>query len=171
MTPLATEWWFRPVISAARVGEHSAVVWYVLYRSPLSASRWKLGVWIGPPKVLLAPNPTSSVRISRTLGAPAGASTPFGKSGVESLTVRPILPLNGGSGMGRTLPPAAAPDARGGGCGGGRAAEASAAAARELDPSSTWRRLSPEPRSDGRPLDFPSELFSLMAFLHRERCI
>jgi len=53
---------------------------------------WKFGVWIGPPKVLLAPKPTSSVRIRSTLGAPAGASTPFGKSGVESLTVRPIRP-------------------------------------------------------------------------------
>jgi hypothetical protein len=30
MTPLATEWWFRPVISAARVGEQRAVVWYML---------------------------------------------------------------------------------------------------------------------------------------------
>src|SRR6516162_6362255 len=56
---------------------------------------------MGPPKVLVAPKPTSSVRINRTLGAPAGASTPFGKSGVESLTVRPILPRNGGSGLGR----------------------------------------------------------------------
>ena len=35
------------------------------------------------------------------LGVPAGASTPFGKSGVESLTVRPILPRNGGLGLGR----------------------------------------------------------------------
>src|SRR6516164_1467165 len=64
--------------------------------------RWRLGVWIGPPKVLLAPKPTSSVRISRTLGAPLGASTPLGKSGSEPLTVRPILPLNGGSSRGRT---------------------------------------------------------------------
>jgi hypothetical protein len=30
MSPLATEWWLRPVISAARVGEHSAVVWYYI---------------------------------------------------------------------------------------------------------------------------------------------
>ena len=30
MTPLATEWWFRPVISAARLGEQSAVVWNML---------------------------------------------------------------------------------------------------------------------------------------------
>src|SRR5262245_40086106 len=41
--------------------------------------------------------------MSNTFGAPLGASIPFGKSGVESLTVRPILPLNGCSGCGRTL--------------------------------------------------------------------
>jgi hypothetical protein len=29
-------------------------------QGPLSASRWKFGVWIGPRKVLLAPKPTSS---------------------------------------------------------------------------------------------------------------
>src|SRR6516225_8172376 len=152
-------------MSAALVGEQRAVVWYILYRSPLSASRWKLGVGIGPPKVLLAPNPTSSVRISRTLGAPAGASTPFGKSGVESLTVRPILPLNGGSGMGKTLPCEAALADR------GRAVEVSAATPRELDPNSTWRRLNPEPWREDQPLYDPSELSSLMAFLHCERCI
>jgi hypothetical protein len=61
MLPLATEWWFRPVMSAARVGEQSAVVWKRLKRSPVSAMRWKFGVWIGPPNVLLAPKPTSSV--------------------------------------------------------------------------------------------------------------
>jgi hypothetical protein len=27
MPPMATEWWLRPLSSAARVGEHSAVVW------------------------------------------------------------------------------------------------------------------------------------------------
>jgi len=58
---------------------------------------------MGPPNVLLAPNPTSSVKIKRTFGAPFGASTLFGKSGVESFTVRPILPWNGGSGFGSTL--------------------------------------------------------------------
>src|SRR5215831_2300387 len=89
-------------MSAARVGEQSAVVWNWLKRRPLSAMRWKLGVWIGPPKVLLAPKPTSSVRISRTLGAPFGASTAFGKSGTEPLMVRSILPLKAGSGRGRT---------------------------------------------------------------------
>jgi len=30
MLPLATEWWLRPVISAALVGEHNAVVWNML---------------------------------------------------------------------------------------------------------------------------------------------
>ena len=27
VTPMPTEWWFRPVISACRVGEHSGVTW------------------------------------------------------------------------------------------------------------------------------------------------
>src|SRR6516165_5400647 len=75
----------------------------MLYRSPLSASRWKLGVWIGPPKVLVAPKPTSSVRINKILGAPAEASIILGKSGVESFTVRPICPSKGGWGGGKML--------------------------------------------------------------------
>src|SRR5215471_19060190 len=65
--------------------------------------RWKFGVSIGPPNVLVAPKPTSSVRIKRTLGAPAGASMPFGKSGVEPFKVRSMCPLKGGSGGGNTL--------------------------------------------------------------------
>src|SRR5262249_28638229 len=65
--------------------------------------RWKFGVSIGPPNVLVAPKPTSSVRIKRTLGAPAGASMPFGKSGVEPFRVRSMWPLKGGSGGGNTL--------------------------------------------------------------------
>src|SRR6516225_1032354 len=123
-------------MSAALVGEQRAVVWYILYRSPLSARRWKLGVWIGPPKVLLAPKPTSSVRINKTLGAPAGASTPFGKSGVESLTVRPILPWYGGSGLGRISCDCCARAA-------GMAAEIPEAATREVVLSSRVRRLIP----------------------------
>src|SRR5262247_2576292 len=122
-------------MSAARVGEQSAVVWNWLKRRPLSASRWKLGVWIGPPKVLVAPKPTSSVRISRTLGAPAGASTPFGKSGVESLTVRPIFPSNGGSGFGNTLASWDAAER-------GSAVDATAdAAMREVEPSKRRRLI------------------------------
>src|SRR5262245_11111508 len=40
--------------------------------------------------------------ISKMFGAPGGAETSLGKSGMESLTVRPIFPLNGSGGWGRT---------------------------------------------------------------------
>jgi len=89
-------------MSAAQVGEQSAVVWNVLKRSPLSASRSKVGARIGPPNVLVAQKPTSSVIIRRTFGAPSRAVTPFEKLGAEFLTVRSILPLKGGSGLGKT---------------------------------------------------------------------
>jgi hypothetical protein len=46
-------------------------------------------VGIGPPKVLAAPKPVSSVMMSKTFGAPFGAVTAFGKSGVDSLVLRP----------------------------------------------------------------------------------
>ena len=32
--PVLAVWWFRPVLSALRVGEHSAVVWKLLKRRP-----------------------------------------------------------------------------------------------------------------------------------------
>src|SRR5262249_4593469 len=102
MQPVAQVWWLRPAMSAARLGEHRAVVWKRLYFSPLAASLSIVGVGIGPPNVLDAPKPTSSVRIKSTFGAPFGACTSFGKSGVESLTVRPILPWKGGPDWGRT---------------------------------------------------------------------
>src|SRR4051812_20362356 len=86
---------------AARVGEHSAVVWKRLYLRPRLASLSKVGVGIGPPKVLEAPKPTSSVMMSRTLGASLGALISLGKSGLESLALRPTWPLKGGSGRGR----------------------------------------------------------------------
>ncbi len=72
-----TVWWLRPASIAARVGEHSAVVWNRLYRRPPAASRSAVGVWHGPPKALDAPNPQSSSRITSTFGAPLG-----GRSGV-----------------------------------------------------------------------------------------
>src|SRR5262245_17320438 len=103
MQPVAQVWWLRPAMSAARLGEQRAVVCMRLYFSPLAASLSIVGVGIGPPNVLDAPKPTSSVRISRTLGAPLGAWTSLGKSGFESLSVGPILPWNGGSGIGRTF--------------------------------------------------------------------
>src|SRR5262245_3115385 len=72
MPPMPTAWWFRPESSAARVGEHSAVVWKRVYFSPAFASRSAVGVWHGPPNALDAPNPTSSSRMIKTFGAPAG---------------------------------------------------------------------------------------------------
>src|SRR5262245_37631732 len=104
MLPVAQLWWLRPVMRAARVGEQRAVVWKRLYFRPLAASLSKFGVGIGPPNVLEAPKPTSSVMIKSTFGSPLGAWTSLGKSGVDSLAVRPILPWNGGSGLGRTVP-------------------------------------------------------------------
>ena len=72
MPPMPTEWWLRPVSSAWRVGEHSAVVWKRLYLSPFSASRSAVGVAHGPPNALEAPKPTSSSSTTSTFGAPSG---------------------------------------------------------------------------------------------------
>src|SRR5215468_6270001 len=101
MLAMPQVWWLRPVNSAAREGEHSAVVLNWLYLSPLLATRSKLGVGIGPPNVLVAPKPVSSVMMSSTLGAPLGAVTPTGKSGLDSLALRPMTPPNGSSSAGR----------------------------------------------------------------------
>ena len=43
MRPMPTEWWLRPVIRQARVGEQSAVVWKPVYRTPPAASRSNVG--------------------------------------------------------------------------------------------------------------------------------
>src|SRR5215471_18240731 len=105
MLAMPQVWWLRPVKSAARVGEHSEVVLNWLYLRPLFATRSKFGVGIGPPNVLAAPKPVSSVMMSRTLGAPLGAVTSLGKSGLDSLALRPMTPPNGASGIGRTGEP------------------------------------------------------------------
>ena len=104
MVAVWTEWWLRPVMSAARVGLQRAVVWNRLYRNPFSASRVNVGVWHGPPKVLVAPKPTSSSSTSRIFGAPAGALRGCGKSDFEFLARRSMVPLNAGGGRGRTVP-------------------------------------------------------------------
>src|SRR5262245_43543937 len=91
-------WWLRPVMSAALVGEQSAVVWKWLYFKPFSASFVSVGVLHGPPNVLVAPYPTSSSSTSRMLGAPLGAWTGCGKSGFESFARRLMVPLNGSGG-------------------------------------------------------------------------
>jgi hypothetical protein len=77
MPPMPTEWWLRPVSSAWRVGEHSAVVWKRLYFNPFAANRSATGVEHGPPNALDAPKPASSRRITSTFGAPSG-----GRSGL-----------------------------------------------------------------------------------------
>src|SRR5262245_36168492 len=103
MPPMPTEWWLRPARSAARVGEQRAVVWKRVYFRPLAASFSKAGVWHGPPNALEAPNPTSSIKITSTLGAPVG-----GRSGTiggirvsGSLALYVVTPTYGRSGIGR----------------------------------------------------------------------
>src|ERR1700684_2977596 len=72
IAPMPTEWWFRPVRSAWRVGEHKAVVWKRLYFKPFAARRSAVGVLHGPPNALEAPKPTSSRSTIKTFGAPTG---------------------------------------------------------------------------------------------------
>src|SRR5688572_6167183 len=102
MLPMPTEWWLRPVSRACRVGAHSAVVWNRLYRNPPSASRSAVGIRQGPPKVLDAPKPTSSSRMTRTFGAPSGGSSgSIGGNAVSaSFASYVVSPWGGRSGMG-----------------------------------------------------------------------
>ena len=94
----------RPVISAARVGEHSAVEWNWVYRSPVLAMRSKAGVGMTPPNVLGRRKPTSSVMIKSTLGAPLGGTTRGGHQGVDCAAFSLITPPNFGSGGGNCFP-------------------------------------------------------------------
>src|SRR5688500_16746584 len=103
MPPMPTEWWLRPVSSACRVGEQSAVVWKRLYFRPRVASFSAFGVWHGPPKALDAPNPASSIRITRIFGAPFGGRTCsmggyFDSGSFASYVIRPV---RGELGIGR----------------------------------------------------------------------
>ena len=84
----------RPVRSAARVGEQSAVVWKRLYLSPPLASRSAVGVWMTPPKALEAPNPTSSNRTIRMLGESFGGRNGLmgGKCALGSLALNGRTP-------------------------------------------------------------------------------
>ena len=61
------------------MGEQIPVVVMLLYRRPSLASESKVGVGTGPPNVLDAPKPTSSVRITSTLGASAAGRTIWGQ--------------------------------------------------------------------------------------------
>src|SRR6266511_2940279 len=100
--PNPTAWWLRPVSSAARVREQSAVTWKRLYRNPASAMRVKMGVYTGLPKVPGLPKPASSISTSSTLGAPSGGSMwpIWPQSGFEPASVRLMTPWNGGRRIG-----------------------------------------------------------------------
>src|SRR6187200_1953773 len=104
MTPIPTEWWFRPVSKAARVGAHSAVVWKRLYFRPFPANRSAVGVAHGPPNALDAAKPTSSSRMTSTLGAPAGGCSGSigGNFASGSLASKGNSPSYGRSGIGST---------------------------------------------------------------------
>src|SRR6476619_4617397 len=100
MPPIPTTWWLRPLSSAARVGEHRAVVWNRLYLRPFAARRSAVGVLHGPPNALEAAKPTSSSRTTRTFGAPSGGVTgSIGGNDVSgslaSYVVRPMCLLDG----------------------------------------------------------------------------
>src|SRR5215470_18669895 len=91
-------------MSAARVGEQSAVECMHVYRRPLLATRSSAGVGITPPKVPGAPNPQSSVMISRTLGACLGGTTRGAHHALDCSALSLITPPNFGSGGGSCLP-------------------------------------------------------------------
>ena len=104
MPPIPTEWWFRPVSSAWRVGEQSAVVWKRLYLSPFAASRSAVGVEHGPPKALEAPKPAVVDQDDRTFGAPPGGRSGSigGNEVAGSFASYVTSPGYGASGIGRT---------------------------------------------------------------------
>src|SRR5215470_5230612 len=104
MMPKPTEWWLRPVISAARVGEQRAVEWNCVYRSPALATRSIAGVGMTPPKVPETPYPWSSVMIKRMFGVPFFGAICGGQYGLESLAVGLTTPPNVGDGFGRYWP-------------------------------------------------------------------
>src|ERR1039457_6979043 len=62
------------------------------------------GVGTTPPNVPGAPKPTSSVMMSRILGAPLGGTTRGGHQGVDSVAFSLITPPNAGSGAGSSFP-------------------------------------------------------------------
>ena len=104
MTPKPAEWWLRPVIRAARVGEQSAVEWMLLNRRPAFAMRSIVGVGMTPPNVDGTPKPASSVMISSTLGAPFGGTIRGAHQGFDCSASSLMTPPNAGSGGGSCLP-------------------------------------------------------------------
>src|SRR6476646_5914109 len=66
--------------------------------------RSNAGVGTTPPNEPAAPNPQSSVMITRTFGAPFGGTTRGGHHGFESVAFSLISPPNFGSGGGSCFP-------------------------------------------------------------------
>jgi len=92
----------RPVSSAARVGEHMAVVWNALYAMPSSASRSMVGMWTGPPNTSGFEKPASSVMKITMFGASSGSRCGSLRHWwVDSCRVRPATLADGGRGNGR----------------------------------------------------------------------
>jgi hypothetical protein len=77
-------WWLRPVRSAARVGEQSAVVWKLANRTPVAASPSITGVSMSEPKHPSWAKPTSSSTTSSTFGDPVGIRAGAGHHGSDS---------------------------------------------------------------------------------------
>ena len=67
--PIPTEWWFRPSAVPPRRRAQGRGVEPVVAQA--AAATLGGGTLRGPPKGLAAPKPTSSSRITRTLGAPS----------------------------------------------------------------------------------------------------
>ena len=105
--PNPTAWWLRPVSSAARVGEQSAVTWNRLYRTPSSAMRVMVG------RRRSGRRTCSADRTPHHRSAPAARSAPpqaastcpiRPQSGAEPASVRFAVPLNAGSAHGQPGP-------------------------------------------------------------------
>src|SRR5262249_47254272 len=104
MTPKPIEWWLRPVMIAAREGEHSAVALKLVSRGPFAGSRPRFAAGITPPNGLGPPKPVPAVMVGRTCGAPGGGTTRMGQYGVDCAALRSILPSNFCGGGGNWFP-------------------------------------------------------------------
>ena len=92
--PTPARWWFSPVSSDARVGEHIGLTWKLTYRRPSAASRSTCGVSISEPKQPTSLKPKSSTSTTSTLGAPSDAAGGRVHAGVDVDMMRPTSPLN-----------------------------------------------------------------------------
>src|SRR4029079_8726594 len=71
-------------------------------RSPPLARRSRVGIAMGPPKVLGCPKPMSSIRTITTLGAPFGALISKRGGALALRASSSVIGLSCGSGIGRT---------------------------------------------------------------------